>query len=234
MSKKQRRKSNGNTNNNHFSPATNSNQLHKEFKPKSQGQVDYVRAIVDSDITFCTGPAGTGKTACAVGLACEHLVMDKVEQIVITRPVIETGRTGLGFLPGSMTDKIHPYLIPMLDEMNIYLGKARLNLFQENGKIRVVPLEYMRGYNLHQSFIILDEAQNATLSQIKMLLTRIGRGSTIVVTGDLEQSDLYEDNMGLKVCVERLIDTKGVSIVELTTEDIIRNSIISRILAKLA
>ena len=226
-----RKRKNGNGNGNTIQ--TNSNQLHKELKPKSDGQHEYIRAMVESDITICIGPAGTGKTACAVGLACDYLVRDRVDQIVITRPVMETGRQGLGFLPGTMVEKIHPYLVPILDEMNIYLHKPRVDLFMQNGKIRIVPLEYMRGYNFHQSFIILDEAQNATLSQIKMFLTRIGRDSTVVMTGDIEQSDLYEDQMGLKVCIERLADTRGVSIVRLTTADIIRNDIIARILAKL-
>lgn len=226
-----RKRKNGNGNSNNIQ--TNSNQLHKELKPKSEGQHEYIRAMAESDITICTGPAGTGKTACAVGLACDYLVRDRVEQIVITRPVRETGRQGLGFLPGTMVEKIHPYLVPILDEMNIYIGKTRTDLFIQNGKIRIVPLEYMRGYNFHQSFIILDEAQNATLSQIKMFLTRIGRDSKVVMTGDIEQSDLHDDEMGLKTCLNRLDNTRGVSLVALTTKDIIRNDIIARILSKL-
>lgn len=221
------------TSNNRNHIQTNSNKLNREFKPKTDGQYDYIRCIAESDIVVCVGPAGTGKTTCAVGLACEYLLTGKVDQIVITRPVMETGRTGLGFLPGSMESKIHPYLIPILDEMNIYLGKARMDLFLTSGKIRIVPLEFMRGYNLNQSFIIVDEAQNATLSQIKMCLTRIGRNSKIVLAGDIEQSDLYDDQMGLITCLEKLKDTKGVSIVKLSTLDIVRNDIISRILAKL-
>ena len=206
----------------------------KEFQPKTNGQEEYVRSIIESDITFCTGPAGSGKTACAVGIGCEHLLKDKFNQIVITRPVVETGRNGLGYLPGDMENKIHPYLVPILDEMHIYLGKHRTEYFTQSGKIRIVPLEYMRGYNFHRSFIILDEAQNATLNQIKMLLTRIGRHSTVVVTGDLSQSDLSEEHMGLKVCIDKLKSVRGVAIVELTHQDIVRNGIISRILEKLS
>jgi len=234
MSRKRKNGSNGNGNGNGHSPQTNSNQLHKELKPKSDGQHDYIRAIVDTDITICTGPAGTGKTACAVGLACGKLVRGEVEQIIITRPVMETGRTGLGYLPGDALQKMYPYLVPIIEEMRIYLGKTRVDLFMQTEKIRIVPLEYMRGYNFHNSFIILDEAQNATLSQIKMFLTRIGRDSIIVMTGDIEQSDLYDDNMGLKTCLTKLVNTPGVSIVQLTTKDIIRNDIIARILQKLA
>src|SRR5574343_343256 len=105
------------------------NKLNKEFKPKTKGQEEYVRAIIESDITFCTGPAGSGKTACAVGLACEYLLHDKVKKIVITRPVVETGPQGLGFLPGTLENKIHPYLVPMLDEMHVYFGKYRTELY---------------------------------------------------------------------------------------------------------
>ena len=232
MSKKRRNNSNNNHNGN-GQTKVNSYKIQKDFKAKTDGQIDYVRAIVESEVVFCTGPAGTGKTACAVGLACEHLTQNKVANIVITRPVMETGRTGLGYLPGSMENKIHPYLVPILDEMKIYLGKYQTELLIENNTIRIVPLEYMRGYNFHQSFIILDEAQNATLSQLKMVLTRIGRGSTIVITGDMKQSDLFEDQMGLITCLDRLHDVRGVSIVKLTEKDIVRNGIISRILAKL-
>lgn len=212
---------------------TNSNKLNKEFKTKTDGQHDYIRSIIESDITFCTGPAGSGKTACAVGLACDHLVTGKVENIVLSRPVVETGRHGLGYLPGSLENKIHPYLVPMLDELNLYLGKTRVDLFLTNQTIRIVPLEYMRGYNLHNSFIILDEAQNATLSQIKMILTRIGRGSKLIINGDLNQSDLQNKDIGLSICMDKLKDINGVAIIQLTDLDIIRHSIISRILEKL-
>lgn len=220
-------------NNNGSSNGQQSKSTYKEFKPKTKGQEEYVRAIIESDITFCTGPAGSGKTACAVGIACEYLLKDKIKNIVITRPVLETGRQGLGFLPGDLYAKIHPYLIPVLDEMYIYLGRHNTENKMQNGTISVAPLEYMRGRNFHDSFIIVDEAQNATLSQLKMVLTRIGRNSTIVVTGDIDQSDLYDDQNGLKICVDKLNNTRGVSIVQLCDADIIRNTIISRILAKL-
>jgi phosphate starvation-inducible PhoH-like protein len=231
MSKKNRRNDNGD--NYTDNSLENNNKLNKQFKPLTKGQTEYIRAITESQITLCTGPAGSGKTACAVGLACEHLLHDKVKQIVITRPVVETGRQGLGYLPGSMVDKIHPYLVPVLDEMTIYLGKFKTDLYIQSEKIRIVPLEYMRGYNFHRSFVILDEAQNATLSQIKMFLTRIGQHSTVVISGDIEQSDLYDDQMGLKICLEKLQNTRDVSIVTLSDVDIVRNNIISRILEKL-
>jgi phosphate starvation-inducible PhoH-like protein len=206
----------------------------KDFETKTRGQEEYVRAISESDITFCTGPAGTGKTACAVGLACDYLKREKVNTIVVTRPIVETGRQGLGFLPGTMEEKIHPYLVPIMDEMYMYLGRENTRNKIACGDIRIVPLEVMRGYNFHRSFIILDEAQNATIDQLKMLITRIGRHSKVVITGDISQSDLYDEQIGLKVCLKKLVDIKGVSICELTHADIYRNSIISKILEKLS
>ena len=229
MSRKRKNGNNGNIN----PIQTNSKQVHKELKPKTENQADYIRAMIESHITICAGPAGTGKTACAVGLACEHLVQEKIEQIIVTRPVIETGRQGLGYLPGDIATKMHPYIIPVVEELDIYLGKVRRELFMTNGKIKIEPLEYMRGRNFHQSFIILDEAQNATIKQVKMLLSRIGRGSTVVLTGDTDQSDLFEDTMGLKLCLDRLPNTRGVSIINLTTDDIVRHDIIARVLEKL-
>ena len=227
MSKKHR---NGNNNGN---GQPHEQKTHKEFKPKTQNQQDYVRLMVECDIVFCTGPAGSGKTHCAAGLACEHLLHKKINQIVITRPVVEAGKQGLGALPGTLLEKMTPYITPIIEEMEIYLGRHNVKNYQFNETINVIPLEYMRGRNCHQSFMILDEAQNATLDQIKMFITRIGRGSTAVIAGDIRQSDLSDNKMGLLTCMERLKDTRGVGIVELSYEDIIRNSIISRILAKL-
>ena len=225
-----RKRKNGNGNNGQY---TSTNKINKEFKAKTDGQAEYVRAMIESDITICTGPAGTGKTACAVGLACEYLQRDKVQYIVVCRPVVETGRTGLGFLPGDMEQKIHPYMVPVLDEMYLYLGRANTENKQKSGYIRIVPLEYMRGYNLHNSFIILDEAQNATKKQIKMLMTRIGRDSKLVLAGDITQNDFNESITPLQICTERFVGVRGVSIVELHQEDIIRNKIIWRILEKI-
>ena len=145
----------------------------RQLKAKTDNQFEYKRAIAESDITICTGPAGTGKTAVSVGLACEYLTSGKVEKIIITRPVVESGK-GLGFLPGSFHDKIHPYLIPVIEEMNGYLGSESVKKLRAENIIEICPLEYMRGRNFHNAFIILDEAQNATFEQIKMFLTRMG------------------------------------------------------------
>ena len=205
----------------------------KALKPKTKNQEDYVMAISSNEVCFCTGPAGTGKTAVAVGLACDYLLDKRVEKIIVTRPVIESGR-GLGFLPGTFEEKIHPYLVPVLEEMQYRLNSNRVQAYREDGKIEVVPLEYMRGRNFHNCFMILDEAQNTTHEQIKMFITRIGRKSKAVVNGDIEQSDLPPSARGaLENCLDKLEDTNLVGIVELTEDDIVRNRIISAILSRL-
>ena len=189
--------------------------------------------MVEGDVTFCSGPAGSGKTAVAVGLACQHFLDNRIQKIVITRPVVEAGR-GLGFLPGSLTDKIQPYLVPVVEEMKLFLGVETYHSARSINTIEMCPLEYMRGRNFHDTFMILDEAQNATYEQIKMFITRIGLGSKAVINGDSSQTDLdHRADGGLETCMDRLEDVDGVSICELTNEDIVRNSIISKILSKL-
>lgn len=221
---KRRNGKNGNENN-------NEGKLLRKFRPKTVNQSEYVRSIAENDVIICTGPAGSGKTAVAVGLACEYLVFGKIHKVIITRPTVETGK-GLGALPGDMHEKIHPYLIPIIDEMSTYFHPYEIQGMIKNGIVEVVPLEYMRGRNFHKCMMILDEGQNATLDQIKMFITRIGKESKCIVNGDLDQTDLKEKS-GLKFCVDRLDNTEGVGLVKLTTADIIRHSIIARILAKL-
>jgi phosphate starvation-inducible PhoH-like protein len=205
----------------------------KTLKAKTENQAEYIRSMVESDVTFCSGPAGSGKTAVAVGLACEYLLEDKIEKIVITRPVVESGR-GIGFLPGSLTEKVHPYMVPIIEEMKLYLGMETYNSMRTTNTIEICPLEYMRGRNFHGTFMILDEAQNATFEQIKMFLTRIGIGSKAVINGDLDQTDLRGDAYGgLSVCMDKLNNLKGLSICKLDNSDIVRNDIISRILVRL-
>jgi len=202
----------------------------KSLKAKTKNQEEYIRAIKDNDVTLCTGPAGTGKTAVSVGLACDYLLDGMVEKIVVTRPVIESGR-GLGFLPGTFEEKIHPYLIPVLEEMEYRLNTNRVQAYRDEGKIEVCPLEYMRGRNFHNCFMILDEAQNATFEQLKMFITRIGWNSKAVINGDMDQTDLTQTEQGgLDKFLYRLDEINGIGIAELTDEDIIRNKIISKIL----
>jgi phosphate starvation-inducible PhoH-like protein len=202
----------------------------KSLKAKTKNQEEYIRAIEDNDVTLCTGPAGTGKTAVSVGLACDYLLDKRVEKIIVTRPVIESGR-GLGFLPGTFEEKIHPYLIPVLEEMEYRLNTNRVQAYRDEGKIEVCPLEYMRGRNFHNCFMILDEAQNATFEQLKMFVTRIGWDSKAVINGDMDQTDLiHSEQGGLDKFLYRLDEVNGVGIAELTEDDIIRNKIISKIL----
>jgi len=186
----------------------------------------------DSSVTFCSGPAGSGKTSVAVGLACEYLAQEKVKKIVITRPVVQSGR-GLGHLPGTLIEKINPYLVPILEEMNMYLLKSNVELYRDQEIIELCPLEYMRGRNFHNCFMILDEAQNATFEQIKMFVTRLGRNSKAVINGDLKQSDLGFEGGGLLTCMDELDGVEGVSICELDYSDIIRSDVVARILRRL-
>ena len=203
----------------------------KQLRPKSDNQTEYIRAMVESDVTICSGPAGSGKTSVAVGLACQHILEEKVEKIIITRPVVESGR-GLGFLPGTFQEKIYPYLIPIIEEMKMYLLSTEHKKFMAANVIEVVPLEYMRGRNFHNCFMILDEAQNATLEQIKMFITRIGRGSKAIINGDTTQTDLpYNHGGGLSHCMDKLDGIEGVGIVRLNESDIVRNKLISKIIA---
>ena len=186
-----------------------------------------------SDITICDGPAGSGKTAVAVGLACQYLQEGRINKIVITRPIVESGK-GLGYLPGNFQEKVHPYLVPILEEMNLYLSREKVHTLQDDGTIEICPLEYMRGRNFHNSFIILDEAQNATIEQIKMFITRLGRKSKAVVNGDVNQTDLPNRvRGGLSTCISCLRGLHGVGIVELDDDDVIRHGIISAILYRL-
>ena len=147
----------------------------KQLKAKTDNQSIYIDSMKESYVTLCSGPAGSGKTSVAVGLACEYLLSDQVKKIVITRPVVESGR-GLGHLPGTMLEKINPYLIPILEEMGMYLTEREVEEYMDRGIIELCPLEYMRGRNFHHSFVILDEAQNATFEQLKMFITRIVPG----------------------------------------------------------
>ena len=205
----------------------------KTLRAKTRNQSTYIKCMEHSDITICDGPAGSGKTAVAVGLACQYLESGRVNKIVITRPSVEA-RKGLGYLPGNFQEKVHPYLIPILEEMNLYLSREKVEKYQDNGIIEICPLEYMRGRNFHNSFMILDEAQNATFEQIKMFITRIGRESKAVINGDIDQSDLPSKMRGgLEKCMDSLENIKGVGISELDREDIIRNRLISKILEHL-
>ena len=201
----------------------------RPIKPKTMGQKGFVECIRKKTITFGVGPAGTGKTFLAVAMATVALRRKEVSRIVITRPAVEAGER-LGFLPGDLQSKIDPYLRPLYDALFEMLGGETYQRLVEKGVIEVAPLAYMRGRTLDDSFIILDEAQNTTPEQMKMFLTRLGQGSKAVVNGDVTQIDLPSGTpSGLRQALEICKDIEGIGTFYLTSKDVVRNSIVSRI-----
>lgn len=197
--------------------------------PRTPGQARYVETIRRHDLTFAVGPAGTGKTYLAVALAVEALKNRVVRKIVLCRPAVEAGEN-LGFLPGDLRAKINPYLRPLLDALHEMMDFEQIKRLMEQDVIEVVPLAYMRGRTLNEAFIILDEGQNTTVSQMKMFLTRMGQGSKIVVSGDVTQVDLpRETRSGLTDALHRLRPIQGVSVVQLTKADIVRHRLVQEI-----
>jgi phosphate starvation-inducible PhoH-like protein len=198
---------------------------------KTENQKQYVRSIIDNDVTMCVGPAGTGKSFVASGLASEHLHRNKIEQVIITRPMVCTGRD-IGAMPGDVGEKIKPYLMPMEENLKHFLGQALYGAYFNQNKIRYEPLETMRGATFHNAYMILDEAQNCTLEQIKMFITRMGEDSKVIINGDVKQTDLHHRS-GLQTCIDKLDSVAGVGVVRLDYEDIQRHSIVGAILAAL-
>ncbi|MFO0262200.1 MAG: PhoH family protein, partial [Planctomycetota bacterium] len=189
----------------------------------------YVEAIRSHDVVFAVGPAGTGKTYLAVAMAVEALKHQAIRKIVLVRPAVEAGES-LGFLPGDLSAKINPYLRPLLDAINEMMGFDQAQRLIQQDVIEVAPLAYMRGRTLNQAFIILDEAQNTTISQMKMFLTRMGTDSKIVVSGDPTQTDLpSHQRSGLDDALHRLRKIAGVKVVELTQGDIVRHRLVQQI-----
>ncbi|MFV8835726.1 PhoH family protein [Aquisalimonas sp.] len=200
-----------------------------EIRGRGANQQGYLRNIRDNDLNFGVGPAGTGKTYLAVAAAVEALESDAVRRLVLVRPAVEAGER-LGFLPGDLAQKVDPYLRPLYDALFEMLGFDRVAKLIERNVIEIAPLAYMRGRTLNQSFIILDEAQNTTVEQMKMFLTRIGFGSTAVVTGDVTQVDLPKGTAsGLRDAVEVLRDVEGVSFTFFTAADVVRHPLVQRI-----
>lgn len=203
---------------------------HLKVTARTQGQKDMVLSAKENDIVFCIGPAGTGKTYTAVALAVQALKEKEVRRIVLVRPAVEAGES-LGFLPGDLKEKIDPYLRPLYDALGDMIPAEKLNLYMEKNIIEIVPLAYMRGRTLNQSFIILDEAQNATEAQLKMFLTRMGNGSRIMVTGDETQTDLPKNQKsGLVQAKQILRGIKGIGFVQLQPSDVLRHRLIRKIL----
>jgi len=199
------------------------------IKPRGGNQIEYVRRIRDHDINFGIGPAGTGKTYLAVACAVEALITDRVERILLVRPAVEAGEK-LGFLPGDLAQKVDPYLRPLYDALYEMLGFETVSKLIERNIIEVAPLAYMRGRTLNHAFIILDESQNTTREQMKMFLTRIGFGSTAVITGDATQIDLPGNvRSGLLHASKVLENVDGVSFTRFTAKDVVRHPIVQRI-----
>ncbi len=199
-------------------------------KPKTLGQKKYISMIEMKDLVFGIGPAGTGKTYLAVAMAIKAFKNNDVKRIVITRPAIEAGEN-LGYLPGNLQSKIDPYLRPVYDAMHEILGSEVFLNYRKRGLIEIAPLAYMRGRTLDNAFIILDEAQNTTLSQMKMFLTRFGYGSTVVINGDASQIDLLETkSSGLSHALNVLTEIEEIGVMEFSDKDVIRHSLVRKII----
>ena len=200
-----------------------------QVRGRGPNQQHYLRSIADHDVSFGVGPAGTGKTYLAVASAVEALERDQVRRIILTRPAVESGER-LGFLPGDLAQKIDPYLRPLYDALYEMLGFEKVARLMERNVIEVAPLAYMRGRSLNESFIILDEAQNTTVEQMKMFLTRIGFGSKVVVTGDVTQIDLPKgQKSGLKQVVDILSEVEGLNFCFFNPKDVVRHLLVKRI-----
>ena len=197
---------------------------------KTNGQKKYFKEVLNNDIVFAIGPAGTGKTYQAVASAVASLKKKEVSKIVITRPAVEAGER-LGFLPGDLKEKVDPYLTPLYDALNDMIPRDKLKVYLSNKTIEIAPLAYMRGRTLHNSFMILDEAQNATQTQMKMFLTRLGVTSRAIITGDITQIDLPpSDKSGLLAATKILKKIKGISFVKFESSDVVRHQLVKDII----
>jgi phosphate starvation-inducible PhoH-like protein len=201
----------------------------KTIKPKSEGQKALIEAIDQKNLVMALGPAGTGKTYLAIAKAVEALEAGKVGRIVLSRPAVEAGES-IGYLPGDMEDKLAPYLRPLYDALSDRLSMKRVRALMAEGLIEIAPVGYMRGRTLNNAFVVIDEAQNCTYVQLKMLLTRLGWHSTMVVTGDPAQSDLLPTLSGLADISEKLEAVGNISVVRLEDRDIVRHPLVAEML----
>lgn len=197
------------------------------FKPANESQQTYINKIYNNTVTFGIGPAGTGKSYCAAYVAAEMLKNKEVDKIIISRPAVEAGES-LGFLPGEMEEKFAPYVAPILDCLSKMLGKGHVEALIENGHIIMLPLAFTRGHTFNNAFVILDEAQNVTRTQMKLFLTRIGKDSTVVIDGDLDQRDLNVD--GMDDAISRLDRVPSISVHRFSVSDIVRSGIVKDII----
>ena len=203
----------------------------KSLDFRTKNQKNFYRTIGRNDVSFCIGPAGCGKTYLATYYALKNLAQGKYENMIITKPLVEVDGEKLGFLPGDIDEKTAPYMMSLYYNMEQIIGKARLEVLKKSGVVKVIPLAYMRGLTITDSIVVLDEAQNATTSQIKTFLTRIGQGSKFIINGDLMQSDIRTSN-GLDDSVKRFTGLKRVGFSQFDLEDVVRHPIVSELLAR--
>ncbi|MCD8498038.1 MAG: PhoH family protein [Alphaproteobacteria bacterium] len=204
----------------------------KNIKPRSEGQAELLKAIADYSLTMAMGPAGTGKTYLAITAAVEALEKGSVERIILSRPAMEAGES-LGYLPGDMHEKMAPYLRPLYDALGDRMGGKKVRQYIEDGTIEIAPVGFMRGRTLNNAFVVIDEAQNCTYTQLKMLLSRLGWHSTMVVTGDPHQSDLLDGLSGLATIADKLETLPNVAVVRLQDRDIVRHPLVAEMLGVL-
>jgi len=196
--------------------------------PRTRNQENYIESLKKNSISFALGPAGTGKTFLSIAMACRMMQNGEVDRLILTRPAVEAGES-LGFLPGDLVQKVNPYLRPIYDALHECIGYEKTTEYTSVGKIEIAPIAFMRGRTLSNSFIILDEAQNCTLPQLKMFLTRFGKNSRMSISGDITQIDLEKGKSGLERTISLLQNVKGIGFVQFDTEDITRHPIVSAI-----
>lgn len=204
----------------------------RHLKPRSEGQEVLMAAIDAAPLVLAVGPAGTGKTYLAVSKAVEALESGQVSRIILSRPAVEAGES-LGYLPGHVEDKLGPYLRPLLDALSDRLSPKRLKMLMSEGIIEIAPVGFMRGRTLNNAFVVIDEAQNCTYGQLKMLLTRLGWNSTMIVTGDPNQTDLLPEMSGLSQIVDKLEGVEDVAVVHLNESDIVRHPLVAKMIKRL-
>lgn len=205
----------------------------QQFKPRTKNQAIAIRTMLENDITIVHGVAGSGKSYLALGLALEHLRDGKIDKLIIVRPTVEASPKGIGYIPGAIDEKMAPYCLPLFETIKGFIGKDKFEYFMQRGRIEVAPLEYMRGRNFKDCYVIADECQNCTLEQLKMLMTRLCEHAKIFILGDTDQSDLGYSKFtsGLSKCIELLQDRiDGFGVCFLGKEDIQRNRIVGEIL----
>lgn len=209
--------------------------MREKFEPRTRNQREYVRSIAENTVTMVHGPAGTGKTCVAVGMACSYLADGNrdIDRIVVTRPMVQCGRNGggLGYLKGDLNEKFSPFMSPVIEEIEFFLGVPETRILMEKNIIQVIPLELMKGKNFKNTFMICDEAENCEYEQLKMFLTRICEGSKCVLSGDIAQVDIAK--CSYSIFLDKLDDMEDVGIIELGIEDIQRHGLVGKMLTRL-